>query len=100
MPVQRNTKKRRSAAAMLRVQIHVRLPKLKAGASYAPEFLDEVVKAWWDDGETGYRRIKVIAISWTRGGRRAGRENTPSRIHAARERFQNIRTSLEFRARV
>jgi hypothetical protein len=86
--------KRKAQSSALRVQVHVKLPKLP-GVEYTAKFLDEIVEQWFDTGKTP-ARIKIKAISWTRGGRPGGKETAPGRIETARESFQRIK-ALRFR---
>lgn len=80
--------KKRAQSQTLRIQVHVKLPKIP-GVEYDAKFLDQVINHWFKTGETP-AGIKVNAISWTRGGRNGRKEITPSRIESARESFQRI----------
>ena len=68
----------------LQVQVHVKLPKPKAGVKYSKKFLDTIAEMWLKR-EPLPPRVKVTAISWN-----GGRAVTGAKMEDARFRFSGI----------
>jgi len=90
-----SAKKRLAQGGVLRVQVHVQVPKPRPGVEYTAAFLDDVIARWWE-GEKLPARIVVKSIAWTRGAGAKREVTDPRAIKQARENFSRI-PGLAFR---